>query len=116
MGRVPGKDTLPSLKQIMDLADNSSAAMQTLTELEWMPSLDALRLAQSWMEKKGEGKRAAAIIEPAAKAVVAVSRAMDMSDPKQKTEAVKAVKEALTLIEDETTIAAANEFIRKHGK
>jgi len=115
-GRVPAKEKLPSLRRIMDLAGGDSVAVSALTELEWMPSPDALHLARSWMEKKGEGKKTAAIIEAAARAVVGVSRAMDMSDPKQKTQAVKAVKEALQLTKDEATIKAADEFIGKHGE
>ena len=115
-GRVPDKEKLPSLAKIMVLTGNHAVLVGALTELEWIPSPDALRLARSWMAKKGEGKRAEAIIEPAARAVVAVSRAMDMRDAKQKAQAVTAVKEALTVLKDEATVAAAKEFIKKQGE
>ena len=47
--------------------------------------------------------------------MVAVARAMDMTDSKQKTEAVKAVREAVATLKDEETVAAAKEFLKKHG-
>ena len=81
-----------------------------------MSSLDALRLAESWVEKKGDDKNAKAILQPAAQAALALAQVMDMSDPKQKTEAVKVVKKAAAVMTDEEAINHAKAFIKQHDK
>ncbi len=114
VGTVADRDKLSVLRQAIALTDNRAVTLDALTELQWMPSLDALRLAQSWMVKKGEGKNASTTVETAAKVAAAVARALDMDDPKQKAAAITAVKEALPLIKDEEALAAARAFLEKH--
>lgn len=116
VGIVPVENKLSALQKVMALTDNHAVVTGALNELQWMPSLEALRLAQSWAAKGGEGKNAAAMAESAARAATAVAQALDMSDPAQKTAAVKAVKECLPLIKDEESIAAAKAFIGKLEK
>jgi HEAT repeat protein len=79
---APGEGRLPVLQQTMALTDNRSIITEALAELQWMPSPAALRLAQSWADRTGEGTTAVAIAESASAAVVAIREALATSGSK----------------------------------
>ncbi len=76
VGAVPEEERLPVLQKAMELSGNRAIIQESLNELQWMPSPAALRLAQAWTERGGEGKDAVAIAESASKAVAAVKEAL----------------------------------------
>jgi len=114
-GRTPAGGKLGLLAKIAELDGRGFGARTALEELAWSPSPASLTMARSWMAKKDK-KRYGNINEYAARAAVAIAQRMNVSDRKQRTAAVKAVKEALAITKHEETTAAAKAFIAKHDK
>ncbi len=53
--------------------------------------------------------------EPAAEASLGIAKALDMKDPAQKKAAIEVVREVIQVLKKEETLAAAKEFVGKHG-
>jgi len=107
-GRVPHEQKTSTLKKLLTLDGQGRNASAAIAELPWSPSIDSLRLAQSFLEKQG-------LTEPAASAAVAIAQKLDMSDSKQKTSAIGVLKEVLRVTKNDDTRIAAMALIMQHG-
>jgi hypothetical protein len=103
-GRVPDEQRYNMLKKLLTLDDRGRNASAVLAELPWSPSLDALRLAQSHLDKPG-------LAEPAAQSAVAIAQHLDMDDPEQKAAVVDVLRKVLEVTKNENTILAAQTLV-----
>jgi hypothetical protein len=108
-GRAPHGQKTSLLKRLLTLDGRGRNASAALAELPWSPSIDSLRLAQSHLERQG-------LTEPAASAAVAIAQKLDMNDPKQRTAAIRVLKEVLQVTENHDTMIAATALIMQHGR
>jgi len=104
----PGQK-LSLLKRLMILDGYGRNASAALAELRWPPSVESLRFAQSCLDKQG-------VAEPAASVALAIAGQLDLDDPKQRNAAVEAIKKVAEVTKNETTAAAAKEFIEQHSR
>jgi len=107
-GRVPHEQKTSTLKKLLTLDGQGRNASTVIAELPWSPSIDSLRLAQSFLEKQG-------LTEPAASAAVAIAQKLDMNDSKQRTAAISVLKEVLKVTKNDDTRIAAMALIMQHG-
>lgn len=104
-GQVPAARKLSVLEKIIALGGPSRISRSALAELQWLPSVEALRLAQSLLRDKR-------MAEHAAPAAVAVAGRMDMSPPKHRSAVLEAMKEILQTTKNPKTLAAAKALLR----
>jgi len=104
VGRVPPGQKTNVLKKLLALAGRGRNASAVLAELAWSPSIDALKLAQSYLDQPD-------LTEPAAAAAVAIAQRLDMNDPKQRTAAMEVLKEVLAVTNNQSTSTAAQAWI-----
>jgi len=107
-GRVPHRQKTAVLEKLLALDPRGRNASAALAELSWSPSVVSLKLVQSYLDQQG-------LADTAASAAVAIAQKLDMNDPKQRTAAVKVLKQVLDVAKNETTIAAAKEIIARHS-
>ncbi len=108
IGWVPRGQKTSMLMRLLVLDGRGRAASAALAELQWSPSIDSLRLAQSCLDKQG-------LTEPAAAVAVAITQKLDMNDSKQRTAALDVLKEVLAVTNSKTTSADAQALITQHG-
>ncbi|MEE8451983.1 MAG: DUF6288 domain-containing protein, partial [Thermoguttaceae bacterium] len=106
--RVPRERKVRLLKRLLTLDENARTVSAVLAEFKWSPSIDSLRLAQSYLSEPG-------IAETAASVAVTIAQRMDMSDKQQRDDAVGVLRQVLEVTENETTTANAEEFLLQHG-
>ena len=107
-GRVPHEQQTAMLKTLLTLDGHGRSASAALAELQWSPSIDSLRLAQSYLDQQD-------LTESAAAVAVAIAQKLDMNDPKQRTAAIEVLEQVLDVAKNETTIADAKAWIAQHG-
>jgi len=108
IGRVPRGRKIGMLKKLLALQGSGRDAAAAIAELQWSPSIDSLRLAQSYLGQQG-------LTEPAAGAAVAIAQKLNMNDSKQRTTAIAVLKEVVAATSSETTSADAQALIAQHG-
>jgi hypothetical protein len=106
-GRVPSEQKYSMLEKLLALDRQGRNVSAVLAELPWSPSVDSLRLAESYLDKQG-------LAEPAAQSAVAIAQNLAMSDPQQKTAAVDVLKKVLEVAKNENTILAAKALLMQH--
>ncbi len=107
-GRVPRGQKVDLLKKLLALNGHERNAPAVLAEFQWLPSIDSLRLAESYLHET-------AMSESAATTAVGIALGMDMGDKKQRSAAVEVLKKVLDVTNSETTSADAKAFILEHG-
>jgi len=108
-GRIPHEQKTSMLEELLMLDGHGRNASAALAELPWSPSIDSLRLAQSYLERQG-------LTEPAASAAVAIAQKLDMNDSKQRMAALGVLKEVLKVTKNDDTSIAATVLIAQHGE
>jgi hypothetical protein len=104
-GRIPAGKKMEFLKKLSALDERGRNAKTLLSELPWSPSVDALGLARSYLDRKG-------LSEPAAMAVVAVAERLD---PKHRVTAIDALRAALVVTKNEDTTERVKALITRLG-
>ncbi len=104
--------TLPSLREsllrrMLAVDEQGRNGAGALYELQWSPSVDTLRLAQSYLTKKG-------LTETAATTAVAIAQKLELNNTKQRMVAIEVLREVVKVTTKETTLEEANAFLAKH--
>jgi len=114
-GNLSPDEKFSLLKKLAELDPRGSGARGALAEIQWAPGPGTLAMAVEWMRKTDQRKYGN-ISDYAARAAIAIAPGMNARDTKQRKSAVAAVKEAMTVTKDETTLTAAKEFLAKYDK